>query len=69
MNTEQLRSLEQQVDQLIYRCRQLENENKALRALESGWSKERSKLVEKNEFARTRVESMILRLRALEESA
>jgi len=66
MAKEQLNSLEHQVDQLIYHCTQLEQENAGLRAKESGWIKERDKLIEKNDIARTRVEAMIERLRALE---
>lgn len=66
MAKEQLNSLEHQIDQLIYHCAQLEKENAGLRAKEASWIKERSKLVEKNEVARSRVEAMIDRLRALE---
>ena len=67
MSAEQFKALEHQIDQLIYRCNQLEQENKSLRQQEAGWKKERVKLVEKNELARTRVEAMIHRLKALEQ--
>lgn len=67
MSAEQFRALEHQIDQLIYRCQQLEQEAKSLRAQEAGWKKERVKLIEKNELARTRVEAMIHRLKALEQ--
>ncbi len=67
MSAEQFRALEHQVDQLIYRCHQLEQENRSLRGQESGWRKERARLIEKNELARTRVEAMIHRLKALEQ--
>ena len=67
MSAEQFRTLEHQIDQLIYRCHQLEQETKTLRGLEQQWKKERAKLVEKNELARTRVEAMIHRLKALEQ--
>ncbi len=66
MADEQLNSLEHQIDQLIYHCTQLEKENANLRSRENSWIKERSRLIEKNEVARTRVEAMIDRLRALE---
>ena len=55
MSAEQFRALEHQIDQLIYRCNQLEQENRALRNQEGQWRKERTRLVEKNELARTRV--------------
>lgn len=67
MSAEQFRALEHQIDQLIYRCNQLEQDVKSLRQQEAGWKKERSKLIEKNELARTRVEAMIHRLKALEQ--
>ena len=67
--SEQLSSLEHQIDQLIYHCAQLERENSALRGKESSWIKERDKLMEKNDMARVKVEAMIQRLRALEAQA
>jgi cell division protein ZapB len=67
MSTEQFAALEHQIDQLIYRCHQLEQENRSLRTQENTWRKERSRLIEKNELARTRVEAMIERLKALEQ--
>lgn len=69
MSKEHLASLEHQIDQLVYYCAQLEKENSALRSKEQGWIRERDKLVEKNEVARTKVEAMIERLRALEAQA
>ena len=68
MANDNLNSLEHQIDQLIYHCTQLEKENAGLRSKEAAWIKERNKLIEKNELARTRVEAMIDRLRALEAS-
>jgi cell division protein ZapB len=67
MSADQFRALEHQIDQLIYRCQQLERENRDLRNQENNWRKERTRLIEKNELARTRVESMIERLKALEQ--
>lgn len=67
MSAEKLRALEHQIDQLIYRCNQLQEEVRQLQQQESSWKKERVKLIEKNELARTRVEAMIHRLRALEQ--
>ena len=67
MSAEQLRALEHQIDQLIYRCNQLEQEVRHLQQQEASWKRERVKLIEKNELARTRVEAMIHRLKALEQ--
>lgn len=66
MKNEQLNSLEHQVDQLVYHCAQLEKENAKLRGNAAGWEKERGKLIEKNDVARSRIESIIGRLKALE---
>ena len=64
--TEQLNQLENQVDELLVLTQVLSKENRALRAQQKNWSTERAKLIEKNELAKNRVESMITRLKALE---
>jgi len=69
MSSQNLSSLEHQIDQLIYHCAQLEKENSALRGKEAGWIRERDKLMEKNDMARIKVEAMIQRLKALEAQA
>ncbi|MDG1133046.1 MAG: TIGR02449 family protein [Pseudomonadales bacterium] len=63
---EELNRLERQVDNLISLVHLLGNENKALKTQQSNWTVERAKLIEKNELAKNRVESMIGRLKALE---
>lgn len=63
---EQLALLERQVEELVTLTQVLGKENRALRAQQKNWSVERSKLIEKNELAKSRVESMISRLKALE---
>ena len=57
--TEQLNQLENQVDELLVLTQVLSKENRALRAQQKNWSTERAKLIEKNELAKNRVESMI----------
>jgi cell division protein ZapB len=59
-------ALEHKVDELIELCIVLTRENRALRAQQQNWTTERAKLIEKNELAKSRVESMITRLKALE---
>jgi cell division protein ZapB len=61
-----LRSLESQVDELIQTCDQLTDENRALRDQQSTLVAERASLIEKSELARSRVEAMIARLKAME---
>lgn len=66
MAENQVKELEKKIDELISLCRELNRENQALKADSSGWHQERQDLIEKNELARTKVEAMIQRLRAME---
>ena len=59
-------NLENKLNQLISLCERLDRENKSLREKESDWARERTRLIEKNEMARNRVEAMITRLKSLE---
>lgn len=61
-----LTALEAKLDRLLALCERLKQENHRLREQESGWLRERTRLIEKNELARTRVEAMISRLKSLE---
>jgi cell division protein ZapB len=61
-----LAALEARVDELIRTIDKLSNENRALKTQQVTLSAERSLLIEKTEMARTRVESMIARLKAME---
>ena len=56
---------EEKLDRLIELCQQLKRENQALREREAGLLGERSQLIEKNEMARQKIETMINRLRNL----
>jgi cell division protein ZapB len=60
-------ALEQKVVELLDLFAVLSRENRALRAQQQNWTTERAKLIEKNELAKSRVESMIIRLKALEQ--
>ena len=66
MDTLDTRTLEEKIDHLIRICNRLEEETRALRAQQSSLIAERAALVEKSEMARSRVEAMITRLRAME---
>ena len=61
-----LRQLEQRIDELIDTVGSLKNENTSLRQQKDKLVTERSQLIEKTEMARSRVEAMISRLRSLE---
>lgn len=66
MSDELLLSLETKLDRLILLTSRLQQENAELKARESEWLRERVRLVEKNELARSRVEAMITHLKNLD---
>jgi cell division protein ZapB len=66
MSEDLLLSLETKIDKLIQLCNRLQQENADFKAKANEWQQERSRLVEKNELARKRVEAMISHLRNLE---
>jgi cell division protein ZapB len=61
-----LKKLETRVDELIKAVERLQQENKTLRDSQTHLMTERTELIEKTEMARTKVEAMIKRLKALE---
>jgi cell division protein ZapB len=61
-----LKELEHKIDELISLCKELNRENRALKAEVAGWRDERRDLMDKNELARSKVEAMIDRLRTME---
>lgn len=67
-NEQELKVLEHRLDELIQLTQRLRDENRALRAKQSQLTQERAKLAEKNDLARSRVESMITRLKTMESS-
>ena len=62
----ELKQLEARVEELIQTCAVLKDENNSLRQHQDSLVNERSKLIEKTETARIRVEAMINRLKAME---
>lgn len=69
MEDTDLKALTVRLEQLIQRVEQLKLHNRALLANERAWREERAHLIEKNELARSKVEAMILRLKALEQDS
>lgn len=61
-----LSALERKLDALINLCERLSHENRLLQEQKSEWLRERTRLIEKNELARVRVEAMIARLKNLQ---
>lgn len=69
MENNQVKVLEQKIHEIVDLCAELNHENKTLKAKRNVWRNERAGLMKKNELARTKVENMISRLRALEEDS
>jgi cell division protein ZapB len=67
MDDADLQALTTKLDLLIQRVEQLKAQNQLLLKGEKTWREERAHLIEKNEMARHKVESMISRLKALEQ--
>ena len=61
-----INALEVRLDDLIKNCDELREENYALKNQQDNLIAERASLIEKSELARSRVESMIARLKAME---
>lgn len=64
-----LKRLEYRIEELIRSVERLKEENRSLRVQQESMTTERAQLIERNELARTRVEAMINRLKAMEHSA
>ena len=62
-----IETLERQVDELIQICNHLREENTWLRARQVTLGEDRAQLVEKTELARSKVESIVSRLKTMEE--
>lgn len=64
-----LTNLETRIDELLRSVNDLAEENRALRDQQGNLMAERAALIEKSELARSRVEAMIARLKAMEISS
>jgi len=71
MNTENqsvdIKELEEKLEELIQRYTAVQSENFTLKTKQDSLVKEKAKLVEKTNLARTRVEAMISRLKNMEQ--
>lgn len=65
MENPHFKQLERKVSDLIQLCEQMDRENRMLKSAAISWQQEREQLIQKTEIARSKVESMIVRLKAL----
>lgn len=68
MNDEDFQALNEKVDALIELCAAMKQENQLLRANQHNWQNERQQLLESNRLAKSRLESVLTRLKSLEQS-
>ena len=66
MDKPDLLALEAKIDELIQRCQIVTDENRMLREEQASLLQERQVLREKTALARSRIEAMIARLKAME---
>ena len=62
-----IKDLESKIDELIDLCDELEHKQAIMEADRETWLRERTRLLEKNEMAKNKVEAMIMRLKSLEQ--
>ena len=65
---EKFDSLKEKVDDLIKVCSEMKLKNQILKASENNWQAERRQLLEKNKEAKSKLESILVRLKAMNNS-
>ena len=68
MSEDKFQSLTDKVDDLIDICADMKRDNQLLKATEISWQSERKQLIENNKEAKSKLESILLRLRAMDQS-
>ena len=66
MEKDELQQLEKQVDDLLRVSRRMREENMLLKSQQSAWLTERTKLIERTDLARGRIDKMVERLKDLD---
>ena len=65
---EKFNSLKEKVDDLIKVCSEMKLKNQILKASENNWQAESKQLLEKNKEAKSKLESILIRLKAMNNS-
>ena len=68
MTEDSFQSLNSKVDDLIDLCAEMKRENQMLKANESSWQSERKQLIERNQEAKSKLESILVRLKAMDQT-
>jgi cell division protein ZapB len=68
MSDDRFQILSEKVDDLVDICADMKRENQLLKASENSWRSERKQLMDKNKDAKTKLESILVRLKAMDQS-
>ena len=68
MSEDRFLTLSEKVDDLIGLCADMKRENQILKAGENSWQSERKQLMDKNKDAKSKLESVLVRLKAMDQS-
>ena len=68
MSEDQFESLNEKVDNLIDLCAEMKRENQLLKADANSLQAQRKQLLEKNKEAKAKLESILIRLKAMDPS-
>ena len=68
MSENRFLTLSEKVDDLIGLCADMKRENQILKAGENSWQSERKQLMDKNKDAKSKLESILVRLKAMDQS-
>ena len=68
MSEDKFQSLSEKVDNLIDLCADMKRENQILKAGKNSWHSERKQLMDKNKDAKSKLESILVRLKAMDQS-
>jgi len=69
MTDDQFNTLDEKITALIALCAAMKQENQLLRAGQHNWQTKRQQLLENNRQAKARLESVLTRLRSMEQSS
>ncbi|PCH62957.1 MAG: hypothetical protein COC19_02020 [SAR86 cluster bacterium] len=68
MSEEKFQSLNDKVDKLASLCSEIKRENMLLKANHHNWHAERVQLLERNKETKTKLESVLVRLKSMDQS-
>ena len=68
MSDDRFQTLREKVDDLIDLCADMKRENQILKTGKNSWQSERKQLMDKNKDAKSKLESILARLKAMDQS-